>query len=79
MPKFVNTLALFGKLEQEEAPRPKSMTKAPKISPTKAWELAHPDDAPCPRMPHVAAAWRRKRGILSLAEVKAKEEGANHT
>jgi hypothetical protein len=41
---------------------------AKKLSKTRAWELAHPNDVPCPRGPDAAKAWRLKRGLQNTPE-----------
>jgi hypothetical protein len=48
-----------------------------KLSPTRQWEVDHPQDAPCPKDPGSAAAWRRKRGLDAAgAALRAKYEAA---
>jgi hypothetical protein len=47
------------------------MTK--RLTLIRLYELAHPEDKPCPRDPIAAAAWRRKR-LGSLAKADADRE-----
>jgi hypothetical protein len=48
-----------------------------KLSPSQQWMADHPNDKSCPKDPHSAAQWRRKRGLDAAgATLRAKYEAA---